>query len=339
VKYLAIIGIDVNLAGRMEEDMPQRDSPPCISVVVPTCKRSNYLKIALHSVCEQTLQPTEIIVCEDGVDERTRSVIQEFRNVGYPVHHESNDPPLRQLKNRQKAMKLAKCDFIAMLDDDDLWEPTFLEKTYTALVLHPNCDFCSTDQYLVNEFGEKLHEETEVASEMFGRKAMPTGAVTDVLFRELKTKPFPLQATLFRRSALEKVGFFPEYSGTVPDFALVAALGANGSQAYYICERLGGYRVHTGQQTNSRVDNGESVVRFLRQFSEERRFLKREERVLSELYRSSIMELAIGYARETNLTNAVQTLVKYFDLGLGLPRWRRLIVLGALFMGIRPFRR
>lgn len=316
--------------------MTQRDTSAGISVVVPTCKRPDYLKIALQSVCEQTVQPTEIIICEDGVDALTRSVIEEYKNIGLPIHHEANDPPLLQLGNRQKAMKLAAYEFVAMLDDDDLWEPTFLEKTCAALLAHPNCAFCSTDQYLVNEFGEKLYEETEAASEAFGRKTMTTGIVTDVLFRELTTKPFPLQATLFRKSALENVGFFPAYSRTVPDFALVTALGSIGSQAYYISERLGGYRVHTGQQTNSRVENGESVVTFLRRLSGETKFLVRDDKALGDLYRKSILELAIAYAHEASWANVAQALFRYFDLGLGLPQWQRLMVLGALFIGFRP---
>lgn len=303
-----------------------------ISVAMTTHRRAAYLQKALESVMEQTLLPKEIVICEDGMDPDTERVVQSFRGFGVEIRYIRNSPPLGQLLNRVQAMSLTTSGYVAMLDDDDQWEPTFLEKTYGALEEHPECGFCSTDHALMDGDGNLLNEASEQLSRQYGRADMETGIDHDVMSRALEPRPYTPHVTLFRRTVLEGIGYFPSYGGTVPDLALFMELGAAGVSAYYIKERLGRYRTHGGQQTSRRIENSLSKVECFQRFSERHRLKGPYRHVLSKMYRSSVLELSIAYAHKHQLKDSLFTLTsRYNKLGFGVPPIRRLFILFLLW--------
>ena len=144
-----------------------------ISVAVPTRARPELLHRCLSSVARQTRQPDEVIVSQDGDDEGTREVVERF-GTRLPIRHLQNDSPLGQLRNRTQAVSAASYEFVGMLDDDDEWEPPFLERTAEALENHPECAFCTTDHYLISPEGELLR----------GRDRRLFGDLRAVVFRD-----------------------------------------------------------------------------------------------------------------------------------------------------------
>jgi glycosyltransferase involved in cell wall biosynthesis len=277
-------------------------------------------------------------VSEDGADTETVKVVETLRAEGAPISHTRNSEPIGQLANRQRAFELTTGHFVAMLDDDDQWEPEFLDKTSRALSRNPDCGFCSTDQSMIDASGGILVAESRQASTRFGRTSMKDGIYVDVLRRELRDKPFPLQATLFRRSIIEKIGFFPPHAGVVPDFALFVELGARGVRGYYISERLGRYRVHPNQQTKNRVEPGEAMVSYLLSLALNRRLTRDDQELIASLFRSKVVELAIAYAHQRARMQALRSLRQYPDLGWGWPPASRIAVLVALLVGVRRHR-
>ncbi|QSO53696.1 glycosyltransferase family 2 protein [Alicyclobacillus curvatus] len=307
-----------------------------ISVAIPTHERARYLKSCLESVLNQTLLPDEIIVSEDGEDPETLEVISRLLHRGTTIRHIRNAVPLLQLANRQQALQMTSGDYVAMLDDDDQWEPTFLERTSAVLSRHQECGFCTTDHFIMDDRGDILSPETEQASKRFGRTLMRSGVYDDVLLRVLDTCPFSLQHTLFRRDILQRVGFLQTYGKYVPDFVLFATLGAHRVKAYYIAERLGRYRVHGGQQTVNRIENSDSKLESLemlhRGYSA---VLSEDERqALEKLYIAQIIEVAVARAHLPDRWGAINVLGKIFRFGFGFPPIKRLLALGAVLTGV-----
>jgi glycosyltransferase involved in cell wall biosynthesis len=310
-----------------------------ISVAVTTCSRPAFLDECLRSVLGQTLPATEIVVSEDGEDAQTSLVLARYKAAGAPVRHVRNVPPLGQLLNRRQALQLTTGDLVAMLDDDDAWDQGFLSET--ALRLQESGSyFCSTDHHLMDANSQVLEEASESSSSRFGRSTMMEGRYEDVLYRELASKPFPLQFTLFARPSLAAVGFFPPYAGIVPDFALFLELGAAGVAGFYLPRRLGRYRVHTGQQTHNRIELEESLAACLRGFYARHHatITGRERTAVARLYRVSVLELAIAHAHARQRKAAMGSLRAYRALGWGWPQPARLAVLGALIAGARKRR-
>src|SRR5690606_35875991 len=87
-------------------------SRPSFTVVVPTSRRPALLREALASVAAQTLPPDQVVVVDDAGDPGTQAVVAGFPGYTYA---------------RNDGAALARGEWIAFLDDDDLWLPHKLE--------------------------------------------------------------------------------------------------------------------------------------------------------------------------------------------------------------------
>jgi glycosyltransferase involved in cell wall biosynthesis len=321
----------------MRDHQSTRGAEPSVSVVIPTRARSTLLERCLSSLVQQRRPPDEVIVSEDGADPETSRVISEFRELLPNLSHIRHEPPLGLLENSDKALRLANGDLVAMLHDDDEWDPAFLERATSAMREHPECTFCATDHHLISEHGNVLEELTDQYSAGHGRLGVETGIQSDVLIRELTYNCYSLHSSLFRRCALEAVGFFRKDSGSAADLALFLDLGSLRSPCFYIGERLGRYRVHESQNTSSgdRVWRSESLVSTLRGFAQRHQLSRRELSLLGTHYRAAVIELAIAQAHASKNLDAIGTLRRYADYGWGRPSAHRIAVLGAVLVGLR----
>ncbi len=309
---------------------------PGVSVAVPTRARPGLLEQCLSSVMRQTRQPDEVIVSQDGEDEGTREIVAYFRS-RLPIRHLQNETPLGQLRNRTQALSATHNELVAMLDDDDEWEPTFLERTAAALERHPECAFCTTDHFLISPEGAVLQAETEAYSAAYGRAQFQTAVHDDVLTRELRHTCYSLVTTLFRREALVEIDFFPTDAGTAVDLGLFLELGAHGFRCIYLDERLGRYRIHGGQtgQTIERSKLGAGKVSALRGLADRHRLTRSDQELLSAKYRAAVIELAIAHAHAHQRGAVIGAVRGYGELGWGWPPLRRVAVLTALLLGAR----
>jgi len=106
---------------------------PSVSIIVPTCDRPFFLERALHSIEKQTFKDFEVIVVDDGKENRGMAVVEKF-NVWMDLIYLSNDMPMGVSWSRNVGASKAKGFFLAFLDDDDWWDSLFLEKIYYELV-------------------------------------------------------------------------------------------------------------------------------------------------------------------------------------------------------------
>ncbi len=306
---------------------------PTVSVVVPAHGRPKYLRDCLASIAAQTLLPDEVIVCQDGLDVAVSAVAVEAG-----VQLVVNDPPLGQLANRNQAMKLATGAIVSMLDDDDRLEPEFLEVMVSSLTDHPECDFCSADHWIMDAAGNVLPDVSDISTKRFGRATLSDGIHRNVLELELRAQPFPIQFSAFRRSTLERAGFFPQYADTAPDFGLFLELGIRGTPCLYTSRRLGAYRIHPGQQIaqRGRARNAASRVACLSALAS--RTPKAQRPLLAAKYRAAIVEQVVALAHLGRHREALHVFRRVFRLGFGPLPVARVAVMCALLAGARPSR-
>ena len=107
-------------------------SRPLVSVVVPTYGRPEYLEEALRSVADQTYEPLELIVVDDHSPEPAAPVVEGL-NLDVPtvrcLRHEENRGANAA---RNTGIREVDGEFIAFLDDDDRWLPTYLDRAIGA---------------------------------------------------------------------------------------------------------------------------------------------------------------------------------------------------------------
>lgn len=99
-----------------------------ISVIIPTHYRADRLKRAIESVRKQSYKDIEIIVISDGYDEETDILVKEILKSDKRVIYYVNSEPLGANVARNKGISISKGDYIAFLDDDDIWYSSKLEK-------------------------------------------------------------------------------------------------------------------------------------------------------------------------------------------------------------------
>ena len=95
------------------------------SVVIPTFNRREKLKRAIESVLSQTHQNFEIIIIDDGSTDNSQKMVDSFsdKRISYLWQPNSGGPALP----RNKAIAIAKGDWICFLDADDMWYSKKLE--------------------------------------------------------------------------------------------------------------------------------------------------------------------------------------------------------------------
>jgi len=104
---------------------------PAVSVIVPTYNHGRYILEALDSVFGQTFRDFEVIVVNDGSPDDTAEVLRPLAEAGKIRYFEQ--PNGGQAAARNRGLREARGEFIAYLDDDDLWPPDKLEWQVEAL--------------------------------------------------------------------------------------------------------------------------------------------------------------------------------------------------------------
>jgi len=103
-----------------------------ISLIVTTYNRPDALSLVLKSIENQVMQPLEVIVADDGSDERTQKVVEEFRKKSNCkiIHSFQNDKGFRASKSRNKAIAKAYGDYIVLIDGDMILQDKFIRDHY-----------------------------------------------------------------------------------------------------------------------------------------------------------------------------------------------------------------
>jgi len=97
-----------------------------VSVVIPTKNRSKLVLRAIQSVLGQTYNNIECIVVDDGSKDNTEEVVRSIKDsrVLYIQHKESK----KASAARNSGIKCSRGEYVAFLDDDDVWRPRKIEK-------------------------------------------------------------------------------------------------------------------------------------------------------------------------------------------------------------------
>lgn len=96
-----------------------------ISVVIPTYNRADYIIRSVKSALEQTVEPYEIIVVDDGSTDNTKEKIDELNNECIKYVYQENGGAASA---RNKGAEVATGDWIAFNDSDDVWRPEKLKE-------------------------------------------------------------------------------------------------------------------------------------------------------------------------------------------------------------------
>ncbi len=133
------------------------------SVIIPLYNKAAYIERAIQSVLSQTFQEFELIVVDDGSTDDPfvqLSVISHQLSVNAPEIHKKIRVIQQQNQGvsmaRNNGVKLAKYEYIASLDADDSWEPTYLEEMNGLIASYPDAGIYGSSYYIVKNGKKRI---------------------------------------------------------------------------------------------------------------------------------------------------------------------------------------
>jgi glycosyltransferase involved in cell wall biosynthesis len=216
---------------------------PAVTVILNLYNGSATLAEAINSVLAQTFGDWELLIWDDCSTDDSAGVVRRYTD--QRIRYGRSDTPIPLGRARQRAIECARGEWIAFLDQDDVWLPRKLE---LQLAL--------------------AHEKPEAAL-IYGRavRFYPSGSERDYdqaheyaylpegdIFRDLFTKScfIAMSSAMFRHSALEAIGGIPNSIAIIPDYYLYTAITRR-FRAAAVQQVVCRYRMHEGstQQRNA----------------------------------------------------------------------------------------
>lgn len=199
---------------------------PRVSVVVPAYNATATIAATLRSIQAQTLADFELIVIDDGSSDGTPDLVDRIARdePRLRLHRQANGGTAAA---RNAGIARARGEFVALLDNDDLWMPRYLELMTAALVAAPDAGFAYTDAWVLDDSTKRVRTKTVL--EFY--PPVPAGAAAPELLRLLIATNFVMSSVTARRTVLEEVGGFDPAVSGVDDYDLWLRILAAGHAA------------------------------------------------------------------------------------------------------------
>lgn len=123
-----------------------------VSIITPTYNCAEFIAETIESVRNQSYENWEMIILDDCSQDETRTIVKNYLKKDSRIKYYCLDINSGAAIARTKAMELAKGQYIAFLDSDDLWLPNKLEKQIEFMKKN-NYFFTSTSYQQMTEDG------------------------------------------------------------------------------------------------------------------------------------------------------------------------------------------
>ncbi len=207
---------------------------PLVSVIIPAFNSARYLQDAVRSVFDQSYSDVECIVIDDGSTDNTEEVLNEL-SIVYPTLRAAYKTNGGLSSARNMGLQMCSGSYISFLDADDVLLPGKLERQVTVLNSHPDVGIVYGDYLVVTE---DLRAFAAFTAEM-PRRLDPIDALS---YRNW----IATQASLIRRTVIDKVGMFDERLAAAEDWDYWIRC-ARVAQMFYLAGAVVLYRQHGTQ--------------------------------------------------------------------------------------------
>lgn len=212
---------------------------PLVSVILPVYNAERFIRESVDSILSQTYGDFELIIINDGSTDNSLSVLESIRDPRIVLISQQNKGLAATLNY---GLTLAKGEFIARQDNDDLSLPSRFEKQLAFLQSNPAVDVVGTWAEIMDETGK--------ATGKFHRH--PTDSL-QLKFRLLFDNPFVHSSVMFRKSIVTKAGNYDTDRSIFEDYNLWSRI-ARISQVANIPEVLLRYREVNSGMSKSALD-------------------------------------------------------------------------------------
>ena len=217
---------------------------PFFSILMNVCNGRPHLPAALQSALEQTFTDWELIFYDDASDDGSADVLQQYRDGR--IRYFRSDRRICLAEAREKALLEAKGEWVAILDQDDLWHPEKLRWQAECIAAEKagRLGLVYTRAVAFSDDGRRWE-----ADPWHRPGALPHGPIAEDLFT---TGVFIVMSSVaFRRDLALRTLPFPRDLPDITDVYLYGELMAQ-FEAAAVQEYCTWYRHHPGSTTSRR---------------------------------------------------------------------------------------
>ncbi|MBD3419891.1 MAG: glycosyltransferase [Chitinivibrionales bacterium] len=215
---------------------------PLVSIIIASYNRENYLQAAIKSALDQTYPAIELIVIDDCSSFNVASCVTSLSENITLLKNEEN----RGLSASQnKALRIVRGQYVGMLNDDDLYAPTKIEKQIQLFQKNPQLDIVYTDFCFINEEGAKYPTSRGRQQKLNTKRSMP-----NTLHALLMGNFIDAISPLVKRSCYKEAGEFDESLRNLEDWDIWLRMAAHGFKFHFLNEQLVSIRKHSHNKSS-----------------------------------------------------------------------------------------
>lgn len=144
---------------------------PRVTVFIPVYNRQHYITTAVDSILAQTFEDFELLIVDDGSTDATLEVLASYQDPRLRI--ECNPRNLGIPATRNRGLELARGEYIALLDSDDISWPNRLARQVATLDRHPElvqvgsaCNFMDADGQRIDRVRRQPVRADEVGASL-----------------------------------------------------------------------------------------------------------------------------------------------------------------------------
>lgn len=227
---------------------------PKVTVITPVYNAASYIKESIDSILHQTYTQFEYIIIDNASTDQSWVEIQSYIDEDPRVVAVRNEKNLGIAGNRNKALTLAKGEFIVWQDADDISLPTRIERQLGYMKKHPEVGIAGGFLQFFNEHGD------QGIRKYFERDY-------DLRKRIFMYSPVAQPAAIIRRECFSNIGVYDTKLGPADDIEMSFRIGTKYKFAN-LQEVVLRYRVHEQSATFSSLKNIElGTIKVRRNYS------------------------------------------------------------------------
>jgi glycosyltransferase involved in cell wall biosynthesis len=209
-----------------------------ITVIIPSYNHEKFISDAINSVLRQTFQNFEILIIDDGSCDNSVEIIQKFNDPR--IKFSVNDRNCGAVYTTNKMIELASGEYIALLNSDDVWEPTKLEKQVQFLEDNKNYGAVFTQANIIKEDGDLLEDKSHNYGSIFEQPNRTRFEWLNYFFNVGNALCHP--SILVRREVYQAVGLYNPLMASLPDFDMWVRVCLK-YEIYVLPEKLVKFRI------------------------------------------------------------------------------------------------
>lgn len=209
-----------------------RDHAPRVTVLLPVYNAETYLNDAIQSILQQTFPDFELLAINDGSTDGSREILKSIKDTRLIVVE--NDTNCGIIEALNKGLKLAKGEFVARMDADDIAVSERLERQVRFFDEHPNVALVGGGANLMDDKGM-----------VFGVCKVPL-SYSEILERIFSVNCFIHPSVMMRRKAIQTIGGYDRDAQHAEDYDLWLRILEN-HPVENLPDILLHYRIHPNQ--------------------------------------------------------------------------------------------